>query len=429
MATWGSVPYPVRSGADDMLVAHAQQPAGWWVGVAAEDGWQAIGPHGPWSQVPGGGLLSVIGHCTSLVLDPLVAQPWIVVESAHDASRLPAPRWVVDPQLCRPDSRVGVAAVPIARRLPRGRFWREVLRSALWWGMGHVACAVDAGGQPIAGSLMQLHPDAVAPGDSGQWLIGDGASAVATDTDGWFELGGAPWRLLTWRNPLSPVGPDGRSIGVFGMWHGAIDTAARVRRYQRQAYRAGVPAGYLKVTQPNFSADAAESLKASWLRAHGGDQRSIAVLGASAEFRPLAWSPVDAGLVDALRASIAEVALAFGLPPQSIGVSLGASMTYSNVAQWLQERRDTTLVPWETEIRDVGSALLPGSQTLMADMEHYGAGSLTQRLTAWQSALAAGVVTVDEARQHVGLPPLRGGSAPAQQASAGVSGGVADAAF
>ena len=78
-----------------------------------------------------------------------------------------------------------------------------------------------------------------------------------------------------------------------------IGLAATIRSYAASVFTSGVPAGYLKSSQPSMTPDQAISLKASWMKAHGNARRSIAVLNATTEFHPISLNPVDAGLAGA----------------------------------------------------------------------------------------------------------------------------------
>ena len=70
--------------------------------------------------------------------------------------------------------------------------------------------------------------------------------------------------------------------------HGAeLGLMSLVRQYASGVFQSGVPAGYLKSTQPSMTQEQATQLKAAWLAQHGNAKRSIAVLNATTDFTPI----------------------------------------------------------------------------------------------------------------------------------------------
>jgi HK97 family phage portal protein len=167
-----------------------------------------------------------------------------------------------------------------------------------------------------------------------------------------------------------------------------------------------VPSGYLKTTQAGLTQPQADTLKAKWLEAHGGDEASIAVLNATTEFTPVSWSPVDAALAEVKRLNVADVAFSFGMAPETLGVTMGNSATYSNVAQWFEAHRDFALSPWEAALEGTLSALLPQGDLALVNLDAYTQPPLAERLEAYAGAIAAGIYTANEVRALEGLAPL-----------------------
>jgi HK97 family phage portal protein len=215
-------------------------------------------------------------------------------------------------------------------------------------------------------------------------------------------LGGVRARLVCLDNPHSPVGVFAQHPGVFGL-------STSLGSYQAGLFRSGVPAGYLKVTAPGLTQTQADALKGAWMRAHGGDRRSIAVLNATTDFTPISINPVDAALAEVKRLNIADVAYAFGMAPESLGVTMGNSATYSNVEQWFEAHRDMALSPWIAAVEGVLSALLPHGQVAQVNLDAYTQAPWASRIPVYAQAISAGLLTVDEMRAAEGYPPLGGG--------------------
>jgi HK97 family phage portal protein len=338
-----------------LSVADGGDPPAWWVGNSIEDGWSAIGPHGP-GTVPGLGL-PVVTRALSLLADPLTTNPFHTV---RDGAEAPPPTWLVDPQLMRPLAGGAVSAIPVNRRQTRPKFWSDWVRAAILWGRSFIAFQVNAAGDPVAGTLRHVPRGEVEPYGDG-WRVGDD---LVTDYDGYFAWGGARYRVVVLDNPHSP-------LGVFASHPEVFDLARRIARYTGGVFGSGVPNGYLKVNAAGLTQDQADQLKSRWLEAHGGDRRSIAVLNSTTEFTPISWNPVDSALAEVKRLSIADVAFAFGMAPETLGVTLGNSATYSNVAQWFEAHRDFALQPWISIVEATLSALLPAGTEVRCNFASY----------------------------------------------------------
>jgi HK97 family phage portal protein len=396
----------------------------WWLGLDSGGGRYPIGPNGPY---PGGvaGVPAVI-RATALITGPLTAAPFRVLDGGAVGAPIPAPPWITDPHLLRPDLRPYSALtaeeqgavrqlgsyLPATEQLPRGEFWTEFLRASIWWGMGAFIYRPNAIGEPIAGTLKLVHPRTLTArrdmnSGASLWVIPatDDYPEVVFDRAGYAEIGGVTWRLVVMRNPHSPVDDDGLSRGVFELAPQAFGFAAQVDGYASSTFKSGVPAGYLKVETPGLQQTQADALKTAWMNAHGGDRRSIAVLNATTSFNPISLSPIDAALGESKRLSIADVAFAFGLDPLTLGISLANSATYTNVQQAWANHRDFGLSLWISALQDTLSALLPGSQGVAVNLDGFAQPEASERYASYAAAITAGILTVDEVRALEGLPP------------------------
>lgn len=383
----------------------------YWLGLDSGGGATPIGPNGPWATH--GPAIPVVTRATSLIVTPLSAAPYRVEDISTAGKWYPSPRWMTDPMLMRPDTRYPQAH-PSVSRLPRAKFWGDWIRSAIWWGEGAFLAAESADGSPLAGSLKLINPLLLETerDDNGVlvWAIAsdnhDPDGRAVFDREGRITFGSITYRIYVLRNPHSEIDSEGRSLGVFASSPGTFGLARQMESYASGTFRSGIPAGYLKVSQPHLSQDAADNLKSAWLRNHGGDRRSIAVLNATTEFHALNLSPVDAALAEMKRLNIADVAFAFGLDPITLGAGLNNSATYTNIRDAWSNHADFGLSPWIAAVEDTLSSLFPANQAARVNLDQFANPAPGERYSAYATAISAGILTTNEVRDMEGLPPL-----------------------
>lgn len=398
--------YPPVSWLD---VSGGNGPTDWWYGLDTGGLAYPIGPHGPWTNHHA---QPVVTRATTLIVGPLTAAPYRVLADGAFGTPIPTPRWITDPMLTRPDGRFIDSAYPDVLQLPRNQFWSAWVRNALWFGMGAFIYQPDDNGQPLAGTLRNVDPRFLSTkrDDAGalHWTLESGSTEPAAifDREGVLDFGAIEYRICVLRNPLSPVDPDGISQGVFALNPDAFRLGQQIQTYMSGTFRSGVPNGYLKVETPGLTQPQADDLKAKWLTNHGGDRRSIAVLNSTTSFVPLNFSPVDAAIGEVKRLSIGDVAYAFGLSPETLGVTLANSATYQNIREAWLNHRDFGLSPWIASVQDTLTALLPGTQGVVVNLDGFANPPAGERFAAYKTAIDAGLMTPNEARALEGLPPL-----------------------
>jgi hypothetical protein len=387
-------------------------PPVWWMGLDSGGGAYPIGPNGPWASQ--GPALPVVTRATALITGPLTAAPFRVLELGFGGQPTYRPRWVTDPMLLRPDSRYAGDVYPEVVKLGRSVFFSSWIRDAIWWGTGAFLTQMDESGGPLAGTLRNVSAQMLSTerDEKGalHWVLGgDGSDDRAVfDRDGYLTLGAVTYRLVTLRNPHSPVDAEGHSMGVFEANPGAFRLAAQVDTYASGTFRSGIPAGYLKVDQTmnSMTQEQADQLKTRWMASHGGDRRSIAVLNAFTSFVPLNLSPVDAALGEVKRLNIADVAFAFALDPNTLGAGLQNSATYNTLKETWLNHRDFGLAPWQAAVEDTLTALMPGTQGVKVNLDGFVNPPAKERFDGYKVAIDSGVLTANECRELEGLAPL-----------------------
>jgi HK97 family phage portal protein len=380
----------------------------WWRGsdnlnallASGASGYRTIVRDGIVYTVPNNGGrpegLAPVGRATSLIADTLSGLPWRKVRGAE---MFEAPAWITDPQLARPDARITRYAS--VNPMTNVSFWSQVIISQLWAGMAYVwVPSRDVEGAPKP-PLFILNPLDVTVRKS--W---DGNKEPGIWLD---DADGGPLRIpddqvivLPGQGPYSA---HGVAEGLITRYARLLGQASVINAYTASTFTAGVPAGYLKSTNPNLNEEQANELRGKWEAAHGDGQRGIAVLNSAVEFHPIAFSPVDAALIESGSFTISQIALAFGLEPYMLGVDT-ASNTYANIESRQQHFATFSLLPWARRIEAALSAEFPRGTDLRIDMRGLLRADTATRYASYQIALAGGWLTVDEVRALEDLGPL-----------------------
>ena len=370
-----------------------EQPWLWWMGPAGTSG--TGGPFGnpiPGANTPPGTGIPAVHRATGIIVNTLAALPWHVYRDKTE--RLPTPAWIDDPQALRLDGRVVDTASVNETRWSSVDVWGQWILSALWWGDGFIYVpSRDITGAPKP-PLWVLHPDDVKVVD-GRYHVAD----VRLD----------PGEIIHLRGEQPIV--NGRGTGVLTRFAGELGVAKSLGGYIGSAFAAGVPAGYLKTTQPNVTQEQADNLKQRWMTQHGG-RRSIAVLNATTEFHPLTWSPVDTDAMDFARLTLTQVALMFGLPPGMLGGPTGDSLTYSTNETRMLELYELTLLPWIARIEAVLAAQLPAGTKARVEVDGLLRADTKTRYETYAIGIPLGIITRDEARALENRPPIATGGIP-----------------
>lgn len=117
-------------------------------------------------------------------------------------------------------------------------------------------------------------------------------------------------------------------------------------------------------------------------------------------------SPADLQLVELQRQVSLEIANAFGVDPEDLGVST-TSRTYANVIDRRRDRINDVLSPYMRAITDrlsMGDVTRRGHRVQFV-LDDYLKSNPTERVSVQKEYLAMGVISVEEIRSAEGLPP------------------------
>lgn len=341
--------------------------------------------------------LPVVDRCLQLTADKIATMPWKVYRGRD---RIDPPSWITDPQaLARDGRRPFIGTMDV--RFSAVEFWSQYLRSLLLEGEGIVYTPRirdddDQPTGPIVAPCYVLNPRHV------EIVNGHYAVPDPDADDGWEYLD--PRELIVTRWILRPG--KRRGIGVLQAHLYDLFNAQNLRSYADNLLQRGVPNGYLKSTKPDLDQTRADELKATWMRAHGGTSKSIAVLNATTEFVPITINPQAMQYVEMAKLSGWNLAHLFGVPPGKLGLSLGTSLQYSTLESANAEFIQDSLMNIARRIESAIDATLATGTTMKIDFDQLLRADTTARFEAYATALGAGFMTKDEVRALEDLPPL-----------------------
>jgi HK97 family phage portal protein len=133
------------------------------------------------------------------------------------------------------------------------------------------------------------------------------------------------------------------------------------------------------------------------------------VLEGGLDWKAMSLSPKDMDFMEAKHAAAREIALAFGVPPQLLGIP--GDNTYSNYQEANRVLFRATVLPFANRIACalahwLGGAF--GNVRLIVDADQIDALS-TDRAALWSRITDAPFLTLNEKRALVGYAPLEGG--------------------
>jgi HK97 family phage portal protein len=281
----------------------------------------------------------------------------------------------------------------------RSSWVAQVVMSLLHHGNAYVWLAPPSwDGYPTTGIV--LHPTIV------KWDWQRGQFRIKTVNG---EVYSSAWplgRLLHIPGITIPGRVEG--VGVLQA-HGRTTLALAdvTREYQANTYSAGIPPTYLHTTL-DPTEDEVEALQTRWderFGPSGAKRGKIPVFTESVEPKSLGWSPTDAGIVEARRMSVDDVAMVFGVPAALLNVPSN-SLTYATTVHRRRELVDLALMPWLVRIEQALSSLFPRGTEVKFNVDAFLRADTEDRYKAYSMALDAGWMTVNEVRALEDLQPL-----------------------
>jgi HK97 family phage portal protein len=277
-----------------------------------------------------------------------------------------------------------------------------VMASLLLRGNAYGTITDRAGAGLLPAQVDLAHPDMVVPP-----RIEDPPAQRIYRVNGVEYEPAAIWHVRAYRMPGSLVG-----LSPVTYARQAIGLGLGAERYAAQWFGEGaVPAGVIETTQP-LTRGQAMALQEMWMLRHAGLHRP-AVLGGGAKYNAISVAPEESQFLESTKANVATICRYYGVPPEMMAAESGNSLTYANVEQRSLDFLVYGVRPWLVRLERAISTLLPRSQHARFNPDAIVRVALKDRYEAHQIGIAAGFLTVNEARELEDLPPLQQGGAVA----------------
>lgn len=210
------------------------------------------------------------------------------------------------------------------------------------------------------------------------------------------------------------MGPtlDGlRGMSMVTIARNSLGTALSGDRTAGRIFKNGAMISGLVVPEEELEADDVKTINADLRsRLMGQDNAGmIALINRKLKFQPMQLSAVDAQFLESRMFSIEEVARWFGVPPHLLmqtekQTSWGTGIEEQNRGLLLY-----TFLPWAERIEGRLSTLLPRTQRASFDFSRLERISPQDESKVLIEQVDAGLMTPNEARRKLQLPPLPGG--------------------
>lgn len=200
-------------------------------------------------------------------------------------------------------------------------------------------------------------------------------------------------------------------MGVITLARNSLGTAIAGDQAAARLFRSGAMISGLITPEEDLDPDEALAIKEDFQRnALGSDNAGgVAVINRKLKFSPWTMTAEDAQFLDSRKFSIEEVARWFGVPPHLLMQTEKQTSWGTGVEEQNRGLRQFALLHWTTRIEKRLSRLVPRTQTPEFDYSMLERPSTSDEWKLLSNQVNAGLMTPNEARKRMNLPPVAGG--------------------
>lgn len=128
------------------------------------------------------------------------------------------------------------------------------------------------------------------------------------------------------------------------------------------------------------------------------------------DWKEMSINPKDMDFIETRNTAAREIALAFGVPPQLLGIT--GDNTYSNMQEARLALWEETIIPLLDKLSDAFSNWFSAlyNEKILVDFDRDEISALTgKREELWSRISSSNFITINEKRKFIGLAPIKGG--------------------
>jgi len=159
-----------------------------------------------------------------------------------------------------------------------------------------------------------------------------------------------------------------------------------------------------------LTSEQASALSKSFDQQHKGFRKAhkTGILSGGATFKPTMVANDQAQMLDSRRLAVEDVARAYRVPTDMIGLNNGGQ-SYNSVEAKNIAFLTNTLRPWLAKLEDAFSTLLPDTAFLAFSTDDLLRGDYATRIEGYAKLLQNGVMSANEVRRKENMRPVDGG--------------------
>ena len=168
------------------------------------------------------------------------------------------------------------------------------------------------------------------------------------------------------------------------------------------------PSGYLKTDAP-IDEQEAIALKRKWIQTYGNLNREPAVLYGGMTWNPISVTPEESQFIETRKFQSGQIAALFRIPPHLVGDVDKSTSWGTGIEEMGLGFVTYCLGPWMSRIEQAFSYLLPRGQFARFDVSELLRGRAAEQATLLTQYRQWGVLSVNEIRCKLDMPPIEGG--------------------
>lgn len=326
------------------------------------------------------------------------AAVWACVGLISDAiSRTP-----VDAVRYRGEERVPVTPAPKLLSNPSPMVTSDVWKSQLGFSLATHGNAVGVvtdwafGGLPAQIQLVDPYMCSYEVRDGRKWI------GINGEFDTTFDMGGRYWHVPG--RDLMPGSPYG--LSPINAARNTIGLGLAAEDFSNRFFSDGGHPTWGLASDTELTEAQAKSLKAVFVKAFGSGSREPVVYGKGITPTQFSVQPGETQFIDTMRFVSEQVARFFHIPGAAVGAAMsGQSITYASVSDVDLRTLKDTYIGYFVRIEGALSACLPSPQMVKFNQDAILRGDPKLRTEIIASQIAAGLLSVNEGRRLLDLPP------------------------